>query len=259
MRRLEICTGSIESVLAAKAGGAQRVELCSALNEGGVTPSWGLLKAACKVEGIKKHVLIRPRGGDFLYSDNEIQFMIDDIIAARELGADGVAIGALTKNADIDMSACRRMVEAATLPLTPSPEGGLHSHRMSVTFHRAFDMVRDADKALEDVISLGCDRILTSGLMPTAWEGREMLRHLVEKSAGRIIIMPGSGVSSHNAADILSYTGASEIHASARSARQSLMEYRNPTVTMGAKDADEYARKETDPEEVKKILETFFM
>lgn len=254
MKILEICTGSIESVLAAKAGGAQRVELCSALSEGGVTPSWGLLKAACKVEGIKKHVLIRPRGGDFLYTEEEVEIMVKDIEMCRELGADGVVIGALTKDGDIDMIACRRMVEAATLPLTPSSGGGLHSHRMSVTFHRAFDMVRDADKALEDVISLRCNRILTSGLMPTAWEGREMLCHLVEKSAGRIIIMPGSGVSSQNAADILTFTGASEIHASARSARQSLMEYRNPTVTMGAKDVDEYARKETDPEEVKRII-----
>lgn len=258
MRILEICTGSIESVLAAKAGGAQRVELCSALNEGGVTPSWGLLKSALSVEGIRKHVLIRPRGGDFLYTEEEVEIMVKDIEMCRELRADGVVIGALTRDGDVDMEACRRMIEA-TLPPASTPEGGLDSRRMSVTFHRAFDMVRDADKALEDVIGLGCDRILTSGLMPTAWEGREMLRHLVEKSAGRIIIMPGSGVSSHNAADILSYTGASEIHASARSARQSLMEYRNPTVTMGAKDADEYARKETDPEEVKRILETFFM
>lgn len=253
MNTLEICTGSIESVVAARDGGAHRVELCSALAEGGVTPSLGLIKAACKVEGIRKHVLIRPRGGDFLYTEEEVDIMVEDIRAARELGVDGVVIGALTKEGDVDMEACRRMIEA-TLPLTPSPGGGLECSRMSVTFHRAFDMVRDADKALEDVIALGCDRILTSGLMPTAEQGIPMLRHLVERARGRIIIMPGSGVNPANAATILKETGATEIHASARTERQSEMQYRNPAVTMGAKDADEYARKETSAEIVKKIV-----
>ncbi len=239
---LEICTGSIESVLAAKAGGAQRVELCSALAEGGVTPSVGLMREARQVEGIKMNVLIRPRGGDFLYSEEEIRIMEADIRAAREVGADGVVIGALTKEGDVDMPACRRLVAAAG--------------EMSVTFHRAFDMVRDMDKALEDVIALGCDRILTSGLMPTAEEGIANLAKLVEKANGRISIMPGSGVSPENAAKIVLATGVGEIHASARSSRQSLMEYRNPDVTMGAKDADEYARKETDSIIVSMIVET---
>lgn len=240
MKILEICCGSIESVIAAKEGGAQRIELCSALNEGGVTPSVGLMREARKV-GITMNVLIRPRGGDFLYTDEEVRIMIEDIQMAREIGADGVVIGALTKEGDIDMNACRRMVASAS--------------DMSITFHRAFDMVRDADKALEDVITLGCDRILTSGLMPTAAEGCKNLYHLIKKAAERIVIMPGSGVTSSNAKDILSFTGASEIHASARSSRQSDMEYRNPTVTMGAKDIDEYARKETDPDEVRRIVE----
>lgn len=240
MKILEICCGSIESVIAAKEGGAQRIELCSALNEGGVTPSVGLMREARKV-GITMNVLIRPRGGDFLYTDEEVRIMIEDIQMAREIGADGVVIGALTKEGDIDMNACRRMVASAG--------------DMSITFHRAFDMVRDADKALEDVITLGCDRILTSGLMPTAAEGCKNLYHLIKKAAERIVIMPGSGVTSSNAKDILSFTGASEIHASARSSRQSDMEYRNPTVTMGAKDIDEYARKETDTDEVRRIVE----
>lgn len=239
---LEICTGSIESVLAAKAGGAQRVELCSALAEGGVTPSVGLMREARQVEGIKMNVLIRPRGGDFLYSEEEIRIMEADIRAAREVGADGVVIGALTKEGNVDMPACRRLVAAAG--------------EMSVTFHRAFDMVRDMDKALEDVIALGCDRILTSGLMPTAEEGIANLAKLVEKANGRISIMPGSGVSPANAAKIVLATGAGEIHASARSSRASQMEYRNPDVTMGAKDADEYARKETDSIIVSMIVET---
>lgn len=238
MNKLEICTGSIESVLAAKAGGADRAELCSALSEGGVTPSYGLIKEAVAT-GIKVNVLIRPRGGDFLYTKEEVELMVADIKLAKQLGANAVVIGALTKEGDIDLSACSKMMQAA--------------QGLEVTFHRAFDMVRNADKALEDVISLGCNRILTSGLMPTAEEGISTLRHLVEKAAGRIIIMPGSGVSPLNAAKILQETGATEIHASARSSRKSLMEYRNPTVTMGAKDTDEYARKETDANIVKEL------
>lgn len=239
---LEICTGSLESVLAAKAGGAHRVELCSALSEGGVTPSIGLIRQARKVEGLKLHVLIRPRGGDFLYTPEEVDIMESDIIAARECGADGVVIGALTHEGDIDIATCQRLIRVAG--------------DMSITFHRAFDMVRDAEKALEDVIALGCHRILTSGLMPTAEQGMDNLRRLVEQAAGRIIIMPGSGVNPQNASKILGFIGGNEIHASARSARQSLMEYRNPDVTMGAKDADEYSRLETDPEIVKAILQT---
>lgn len=238
---LEICTGSIESVLAAKAGGAERVELCSALAEGGVTPSVGLMREARKVEGIKMNVLIRPRGGDFLYNEEEVQIMEEDIRSAQEIGADGVVVGALTKDGDVDVHICKRLISAA--------------NGMSVTFHRAFDMVRDMDKALEDVISLGCDRILTSGLMPTAEEGLENIKYLVRKADGRISIMPGSGVSPHNAAKIVLGTGVGEIHASARSTRESLMEYRNPDVTMGAKDADEYARKETDSRIVAEIVD----
>lgn len=237
---LEVCTGSIESVLAAKAGGAQRVELCSALAEGGVTPSVGLMREARKVEDLKINVLIRPRGGDFLYTDYEVRIMEADIRAAREAGADGVVIGALTREGRVDTAVCRRLMAVA--------EG------MSVTFHRAFDMVCDAAEALEDVIALGCDRILTSGLMPTAEEGVDNLRSLVEAAKGRIVIMPGSGVSPDNVSYIINKVGVCEIHASARSCKASMMEYRNPAVTMGAKDADEYARKETDRDIVARMV-----
>lgn len=237
---LEVCTGSIESVLAARTGGAQRVELCSALAEGGVTPSVGLMREARKVEGIKLNVLIRPRGGDFLYTEEEVLIMEADVLAAREIGADGVVIGALTKYGDVDVAVCQRLVTAAG--------------DMSVTFHRAFDMVRDPRQALEDVIALGCDRILTSGMMPTAEEGVDNLRALVKAAKGRIVIMPGSGVSPENVAYIINRVVTTEIHASARSLRPSLMEYQNTAVTMGAKDADEYARKETDSTVVAEIV-----
>lgn len=237
---LEICAGSIESVIAARNGGAQRVELCSALSEGGLTPSVGLMRAARRVEGLKMHVLIRPRSGDFLYSREEIAIMRDDIRAAHDCGADGVVIGALNPCGTIDTDACAEMIAAA--------------EEMSITFHRAFDMVSDADKALSEIIALGCHRILTSGLQPTAEEGIPMLRHLVEKAAGRIIIMPASGVSPQNARKIITMTGANEIHASARSEKRSGMTYRNSDVTMGAKDADEFARMETDETIVKTII-----
>lgn len=216
------------------------MELCSALSEGGVTPSVGLMREARKVEGLKMNVLIRPRGGDFLYTEEEVRIMEADILAAREVGADGVVIGALTADGDVDVDICKRLLKAA---------GG-----MSVTFHRAFDMVRDMDKALEDVIALGCDRILTSGLMPTVRDGLGMLRELVVKSRGRIIILPGSGVCPENVARIVRETGVKEIHASARLERKSVMKYRNPNVTMGAKDADEYARKETDAKIVEALV-----
>ncbi len=239
---LEICCGDIASVIEAQRGGADRVEMCSALGEGGVTPSAGMMREARRVEGIKMNVLIRPRGGDFLYSEEEIRIMLADIAVARDAGADGVVIGALSPDGSIDMEACRRMIDVA--------------QGMSVTFHRAFDMTADADKALEDVIRLGCDRILTSGLSRTAETGIPMLRHLVEKAQGRISIMPGSGVSKDNARRITDATGAREIHASARSEVASGMVYRNLSVSMGAAGADEYMRKQTDRDIVKAIKNT---
>ncbi len=236
---LEICCGDIASVIEAQRGGADRVELCSALGEGGVTPSFGLIYEARSMEGIKLNVLIRPRGGDFLYSEEEIRIMIEDIYMALEIGADGVVIGALLPDGSVDMKTCSRLIDAA--------------HGMEVTFHRAFDMVADADKALADVIELGCSRILTSGLSQTAEQGIPMLRCMVEKAKGRISIMPGSGVSADNARRIIEETGAYEIHASARSEMASAMTYRNPSVCMGASGVDEYMRKQTDRVVVKAI------
>ena len=141
-RILEVCAGSVQSVIAARDGGAARVELCSALEIGGITPSIGLIAEARKIEGIALNVLIRPRGGDFLYNESEIKCMEQDIATAQQLGANGVVIGALTPQGDIDMDCCRRLIAKAG--------------DMSITFHRAFDMCREPHKALEDIISLGC-------------------------------------------------------------------------------------------------------
>ena len=237
---LEVCAGDIDSVIAAAQGGASRVELCSALGEGGVTPSIGFIRSALQVQGIRVHVLIRPRGGDFLYTPQEVDCMVDDIVAAREAGVHGVVIGALTPDGEVDMNACKKMMEAAA--------------GISVTFHRAFDLCRDPFKALEDIISLGCDRILTSGQAQTALEGKENLAELVKQADGRIIILAGAGVSQSNAAEILNASGTGEIHASARSSVESGMKFRHSGVSMGTPGSDEYSRKTTSADIVKQIV-----
>ena len=240
MATLEICAGSVASAIAARDGGAQRIELCAALEVGGVTPSAGLIAEARKVEGLVLNVIIRPRGGDFLYDSHEVACMEEDVRTCKKLGVDGVVIGALTAEGDIDTATCKRLINAA--------DG------MSVTFHRAFDMCRNPQKALEELIALGCHRVLTSGQSPTAEAGIELLSKLVKQADGRIIIMPGCGVNSNNAAKILQATGANEIHASARKSVGSGMIYRNSSVSMGNNDSDEYARKETDVNEVRAII-----
>lgn len=240
MAILEICAGSVESVVTAQRGGAARVELCAALEIGGITPSAGLIAEARKIEGIMLNVLIRPRGGDFLYNAYETECMIEDIRTCKAIGADGVVIGALTPDGDIDTALCSRLITAA--------DG------MSVTFHRAFDMCREPQKALEEIIALGCHRLLTSGQAPTAEEGTELLRQLVTQADGRIVIMPGCGVTSLNAAKILQATKATEIHASARRKVESGMLFRHSGVSMGNAAYDEYSRSETCEEEIKRIV-----
>lgn len=206
MKILEVCVESLESVSNARAGGAHRIELCQALSEGGVTPSIGLIEAARKTGPDKMHVLIRPRGGDFVYSDDEFACMIRDIHECKRQGVDGVVIGALTPEGDIDVTNCRKLIEAAG--------------DMQVTFHRAFDRCNDPKKALEQIITLGCTRLLTSGQQESAQEGVNLIKELVAQADGRIIIMPGAGVSENNAKEIMSTTGVQEIHGSLRSMSQ---------------------------------------
>ena len=212
--KLEICCADLHSLRAAVAGGAHRVELCQALEMDGLTPSAGMIEMAVN-SGIDVHVLIRPRGGNFVYSEDEVDCMIYDIQMARKLGAEGVVIGALTPNGDIDIQACHRMIEAA-------------GDKMHVTFHRAFDVCRNPEEALLEIHALGCDRLLTSGQAPTAEEGIPLLRKLVAETKefearegcgvrGNVLrIMPGAGVTPLNAARIIKETGATEIHGSLR-------------------------------------------
>ncbi len=237
---VEVCAGDIQSVHNAAMGGAARVELCSALSEGGLTPSEGLIRAALEVPGIKVNVLIRPRQGDFLYNDRELDVMLSDIRRCRGLGVNGVVIGALTPDGDVDKAMCSRMIEAAC--------------GLSITFHRAFDMTRDPQQALEDVIELGCDRILTSGCAASALEGVATLRTLQEQAAGRIVILAGGGVNPGNAREIIECGGVREVHASARSSVKSQMRYCHQGVSMGAPGADEFSRLVTDSAIVSEIV-----
>ena len=212
--KLEICCADLHGLRAAIAGGAHRIELCQALSLDGLTPSAGMIELAVN-SGIDVHVLIRPREGNFVYSEDEVDCMIYDIQMARKLGAQGVVIGALTPEGDIDIQACHRMVEAA-------------GEQMHITFHRAFDVCRNPEEALLEVYSLGCDRLLTSGQAATAEDGIPLLKRLVKKAAtfepregcgvrGSILrIMPGAGVTPENAARIIKETGATEIHGSLR-------------------------------------------
>lgn len=239
---VEICANSAESCMAAERGGAQRVELCAGMPEGGTTPSLGEIVAARERIGIRLHVIIRPRGGDFLYSPLEIEIMERDISEAKRAGADGVVFGCMTAGGDVDTSAMQRLMRAAK--------------GMSVTFHRAFDRSRDPFAALETIVALGCDRILTSGLAPTAEAGIPLLKELVERAAGRIVIMPGCGIDERNIARIAEATGAREFHFSARVEVPSSALLRNPGVSMGGSvRIDESVRSVTSADRVRRTVE----
>lgn len=202
--KLEVCCADIESAIAASQGGAHRIELCSALSADGLTPSAALIAAARALPALKLHVLIRPREGDFVYTPSEEAVMLADIGVAADLGADGVVIGALTPAGEIDIPLCMRLVSKA------------RARGLQVTFHRAFDRCVDPFSALEQIIAMGCTRILTSGQAPSAAEGIALLSELNARAGGRIIIMPGAGVNPSNAARILAGTGCTEIHSSCR-------------------------------------------
>ena len=222
MYKFEICANSTASCKAAQEGGADRVELCSGIPEGGTTPSFGMIRKARESIGIGLNVIIRPRGGDFLYSKDELDEMVFDIKTAIDLGADGLVFGCLTREGSVDKEAMSRLMEA--------------SAGVPVTFHRAFDHSSDPFQALEDIIGLGCARILTSGCRPTAMEGAGLLASLVKKAEDRIIIMPGCGVNEGNIAEIARLSGAREFHFSAREPVESGMIFRNPDVAMGSED-----------------------
>lgn len=242
MIQLEVCANSVTSAIAAQDGGAVRVELCENLNEGGTTPSYGQLLLARKHLHIKLFVLIRPRSGDFLYTNLEFEIMRADIRNCIESGCDGIVIGILNADGSVDKPRCTELVRMAK-------QWGL-----GVTFHRAFDMCADQYKALEDIIEIGCDRILTSGGKSTAMEGANVLNHLVEKAAGRIIIMPGSGITETNVADLVHFTGVTEVHSSARISIAGKMVYKNDHILMSDGFGDEYSVDVTSADRVRAMI-----
>lgn len=240
--KLEICTNSVASCIEAQNGGAYRVELCAAIPEGGTTPSYGEISVAREMLDIKLNVIIRPRSGDFLYSEIEHKTMLKDIEIAKSLGADGVVFGCLTADGDVDIERNKELLDAVG--------------DMDTTFHRAFDKCRNPFEALEDIIKLGFNRILTSGQQPKADKGIPLLKELVEKADNRIIIMPGSGITEDNISHIASETGASEFHLSARTPVKSKMKYKDDNVSMGGTNItiDEYVQNITNAARVKATL-----
>ena len=243
MYKIENCANSVASCLQAQKGGAYRVELCAGIPEGGTTPSYGEIAVARKLLNIKLNIIIRPRGGDFLYTDVEHQVMLHDIEMAKKLSVDGVVIGCLSADGKIDMVRNKELIDAAK--------------GMNVTFHRAFDMCKDPFESLEQIISLGCDTLLTSGQRPTAIEGVTLLSELVAKADGRIVIMPGSGVNEDNIATLAKETKATEFHFSAREPIDSKMKYRNPNLKMGGTvvSIDEFIQNVTDADKVQRTID----
>lgn len=232
--KLEVIGFNIESCILAQAAGADRIELCDNPGEGGTTPSYGFIQATRKNLQIGLYPIIRPRGGDFLYSDAEFEIMKADVKICKELGCDGVVIGILNADGTVDKERCKELTALA--------------YPLGVTFHRAFDRVKDATQALEDIIEIGCERILTSGLVPNALDGAQTLATLIKQADERIIIMPGSGVRADNIIELAKITGAVEFHTSARMNIDSKMNFTKEEMK------ESLLSVTVDKEEIKKIL-----
>lgn len=214
---LEICVFNIASAIEAEKAGADRLELCENYDNGGTTPSYGTLKSIRQYISIPVFVMIRPRGGDFYFTDAEYQAMEEDVLICKQLGYEGVVIGILDEHGNIDVEKTKRLVRLA--------------YPMDVTFHRAFDRCKDPLTALEDIIACGCTRILTSGQLPAASQGQDLIKKLIELANNRIIIMPGSGVNSKNITALKEFTNATEFHTSARKLTPSKIQFINHQIT----------------------------
>jgi len=240
--KLEICTDNIESAIVAQLAGAHRIELCNDLPEGGTTPGYGTIVSARNNLDIGIHVIIRPRGGDFLYSDSEYDIMKKDIDICSKCKVDGIVLGILRSDGSIDIERTAKLVEFA--------------HPMPVTFHRAFDMCSDPFQGLEDVIEAGASRLLTSGQKDKAPEGADLIRQLIQQAKDRIIIMPGSGIDDSNIEKIARVTGAKEFHLTGRKIIDSKMIFRKQGISMGGGVAGvpEFSRMVADREKIKRII-----
>ena len=237
---LEVCADSVDAALVAQQGGGARIELCQNLAAGGTTPSFAMIETARRLLNIDVFVLIRPREGDFLYNDTEFALMQADIHCCGKIGCNGVVIGMLNADGSIDVRRCATLIDIA------------RQYNMQVTFHRAFDRCRDLTEGLEAIIELGCERVLTSGGYSNVQEGTASLSRLVKQARERIIIMPGGGVTTENAAELIKSTNAKEIHGSFRSACPSNMEYYNLQFKENIT-----TLWRTDLEKVKQVVECF--
>ncbi|HLT92987.1 MAG TPA: copper homeostasis protein CutC [Membranihabitans sp.] len=239
---IEVAANSYESAKIASQAGADRIELCSNLEIGGTTPSPGQLRCVKKNLTIPVHVLIRPRGGDFVYSESELEEMIESIDYCRTLGVEGVVFGVLTPEGSVDEGKTRYLKE--------------HTEGLITTFHRAFDMVTHQDHALETIIELGFDRILTSGGQESTPEGIRQIASLVELARGRITIMPGGGINENNIEDVIQFTGATEFHLSGKMVVKSPVEYRNKALELVDPDLiHPYNYHQTSYEKIKRVME----
>ena len=239
--KIEICVDTVESAILAQDAGADRIELCSSLLEGGITPGTGTISSARKNLTIALNVIIRPRGGDFLYNNIDYEIMKKDIDICGECGADGIVTGILKPDGDIDIERTYELIE--------------HARPMSVTFHRAFDMCNDPLKGLEDVIATGADRLLTSGQKNKAEDGMELLLQLSKLADGRIIIMPGSGINESNILSIARKTNAQEFHLTGRKTIYSEMIFKMMNISMGGSPSlSEFSRKVVDHDMIKRII-----
>ncbi len=238
---VEVVVDTVQSAVAAERGGAGRVELCASLVEGGITPSGGMIAEVRARVDLPVYVMVRPRGGDFLYSESEFAVMRRDIATAQELGADGVVFGLLRPDGTVDAERTTRLVEEA--------------RPLDVTFHRAIDVSRDALEAVDDLARIGVDRVLTSGQARTALAGTRTIVRMIERAAGRLVILPGGRISETNAARIVELTGAREIHVRAAQQVRSEMKHRNRQLTFRAQPlASDYVAEYTDAHRIRKIV-----
>lgn len=237
---LEVVVYNIESALKAQEGGADRIELCDNPAEGGTTPSFGMIESVRQNVNLDVFVMIRPRGGDFYYSNYEFHCMKRDIYQCQRRSVDGIVFGILNADGTLDKKRCKELIDKA--------------RPLKVTCHRAFDMTRDPFEALEDCIKVGFDRILTSGHRTTAALGADLIAELVKKANGRIAIMPGSGVNENTVEEIVRKTKVTEVHFSATAFRDSVMQYRNQAIAgMGSEEGLEFKYRTVDPERVRRM------
>ena len=240
---VEVCIDNLESLHNAITGGATRIELCSSLALGGLTPSFGFMKKAAQISPIPVYAMIRPRQGDFLYDQDDIEAMLLDIEAAAEAGLAGVVLGVLSADGRVDMPLAEQLTQRAKL------------YNLGITFHRAIDQSSNWQQALEEIISLGCERILTSGLATNVEQGKEVLQQMVKIADGRISIMAGAGLTADNVQNIVQHTGVREVHLSGKSTRSSYMTNVSEEAKMGNQNIDDFMIPVTSSSAIEKVVE----